>query len=95
MGMFFDNDPASKPHVSDKEFHDVRNQLRAQGLTKKQADQVDMVFRGDMGENKKDEKYLSHEEIDKGIRWLKENKDHHDMEDHHIDIVEKTLKRKL
>ena len=95
MGMFFDNDPASKPHVSKEEFHKARNELYGQGFSHKQLDQVDMVFRGDFDETRKEDKFLSHNEIDKGIQWLKDNKGHHDIDEHKIDILEKTLKRKL
>ena len=91
MGFFFN----TKPKVTKEEFKKVRNSLYLSGFTHKELDQVEEIFRADLDESQNYDRGISNEEVDKGIRWMKENLNIHHISAHKIDILEKTLKKKI
>lgn len=85
----------SKPNVSGRDFVKVRNHLRANGFSRHDADRVEEIFRGDMEEGSGSQSGIDRPEIDRGVKWLRENKEKHHLSDEQIGIVEETLRKHL
>lgn len=91
---FFDFN-SNKPKITEQEFKKAREGMAADGLSKKDRDEVEGAFRGDLHEGSALEKGISAEEMERGIQWLREHKNTHPLSGHDIDIVEKQLKKRL
>lgn len=93
MGLFFD-DP--KPRVTQKEWREkIRSRLVDRGLEKKEVDYVEGIFHGDMEESDPKHIGIQAEEIERGIVWLKSNRQSHTLNDNQIVIVEEELRKFL
>ena len=94
MGIFdFDN---SKPRVTSDEFHKkVRNELYTKGFTHKELDQLEGIFGGDMNEGQHREKGIDASEIDRGVKWLRDNQHSHTFSEKQIDEIDAHMKKHL
>lgn len=91
MGFF----SSPKPRVRKEEFKDVRNELHSHGFDRKQIDRVEEIFRADMNESRYEEKGIQAGEVDRGIDWMRKNIRKHNISERKIDIIEKSLKKRL
>ena len=93
MGIFFDD---NKPKVTDDEWRkQVRYALSGRGLNEREINFVEMIFYGDFHEKRYEDKGLQADEIERGIKMLKEKRNLHTLTDKQISIVEEELMKKL
>jgi hypothetical protein len=83
-----------KPNVSKKEFRKVCADLRKEGFNLRQIKEVEQTFLGDIKE-KGSQRGIDEKEIEKGIGWMKENKDFLRIEEEKIDFLEKRMREEL
>jgi len=84
----------ANPNISKNEFSDSRSTLAGKGFSKTERDQLGMVFRGDLAETGR-HSGITKDELNKGVKWLKENKSKHSLSDAKIAEAERILKNKL
>jgi hypothetical protein len=98
MGFFNDvfGGPA-KPRVTEDEFKKVRSDLALDGLSEKHRDRVEGIFSGDMHEKVtgSQPKGIDKNELEMRLKWMRQNKDKHGLNNHEIDRVEARLKKRL
>ena len=92
MGLF---GGSTKKKVSKLEFKQVRTLLHHKGFSSREIDEVETVFRADLNESTEYERGIDADEIERGVKWLKENKTKHILSDGRINDVEEALKSKL
>ena len=91
MGFFWN----TKPKVSKGEFQKIRNYLYSKGFSHKELERVEEIFRADIDESGSYEQGISGEEVNKGIKWMRENMNDHHISSSKIDLLEKALRSKL
>lgn len=84
-----------KKKVTNEEFKKVRTILYSKGFTSKELDEVEKIFHGDLNEPSEDERGIDDEEIERGVEWMRKNKNNHFISDRKIEILESVLKSKL
>jgi len=92
MGFFDSN---SKPHVSAREFHDMRARLSSKEFTEEEIDRTAMIFRADLDEPESTQTGIDASEVDRGIAWMRTNAQVHRISSEKISTLEKLLKEKL
>lgn len=86
MGFFGNND-----HVSHHEIKKALYHLKdKEGFSDHQIRQVKEIFRGDLDE-KGEGSGISRSELKKGIEWIKEHPNQHNLSSHHIEKLESSL----
>lgn len=73
----------------------MRNYLYYNGFTKKELDEVTQIFRADLDELSVQQQGISSEEIERGIKWMRDNTKIHKISPRKVDILERALKGKL
>lgn len=73
----------------------MRDYLYYTGFTRKELDEVSQIFRADLDELSVQQQGISSDELEKGIRWMRENMKIHKISPHKIDTLEQVLKGKL
>ena len=91
MGMF----GPDKKRVTKREMKEVRTHLYNEGFNRREIDEVEKVFRGDMHDQQAINKGIDTVEVEGGIKWMRENKSKHNLSDNRINEIEETLKDKL
>ncbi len=86
---------STKKKVSKLEFKQVRTLLHHKGFSSREIDEVETVFRADLNEPSQYQSGIDANEIERGVRWLRENKSKHILSDNRIDDIEEALKSKL
>ncbi|MEM9336341.1 MAG: hypothetical protein AAGA35_00595 [Patescibacteria group bacterium] len=75
--------------VTKSEMREIRSKLYPEELN-----DVEMLFRADLFEEGKEEG-VSQAEFERGLAWLKENKEKHSLEDSDIEAVEHFFREHL
>jgi|AntAceMinimDraft_17_1070374.scaffolds.fasta_scaffold04753_5 Ca2+-binding EF-hand superfamily protein len=83
-----------EPNISEKEFMQVRADLRQKRFTPREIKEVEKIFRGDMKEDGA-QRGIDRNELKKGIDWMKKNLSSHRIPRKKIDILEEELIKKL
>jgi hypothetical protein len=89
MGLF-----DYKPHISKRDFKQIKIKLRKKGFSKREIDKVEQIFRGDIEESGP-QIGIDRGELEKGINWMRRNKASHGIPERKINILEEELKRKI
>lgn len=90
MGLF------SKPVITPHEFKkQIRRDLYSKGFSRKQLNEVEKVFRGDLSDKSPSSSFegLDSKEIEGGVKWLRENPDKHKLSQDKISMLEESLRR--
>jgi hypothetical protein len=97
MGFFSSVFGSSKPRVTENEFKKVRSDLAITGMDRKQRDRVESIFSGDMYRKATSSHPVGVErdELESRIKWMRDNKKLHGLNDTQIDNVERAMKRHL
>ncbi len=91
MGLF----DSYKPKISSEELDKICSLLRANGFMENHTNTIRMLFSGDLKESLSDERGIDANELERGIKWLRENIGKHHFSLRQIDILEKEMKEKL
>ncbi|MFH1769859.1 MAG: hypothetical protein ABH833_04325 [Parcubacteria group bacterium] len=86
---------SNKKIVSEREFRDVRSRLRSRGLSGDEVDKVGMIFRADIDEPESMQRGIDEQEIERGIKWMRENTRIHRLSQSRIDIIDEELRKRL
>ena len=88
---------SSKPRVTEKEFKKARGEMMTDGMSRRHRERVAEIFSGDMDEQATDShpRGIEKDELERRIKWMRENKSKHGISDHEIDEVESALKKRL
>lgn len=97
MGLYNILFGTPKKRVTEKEYKKVKADLYTEGLTKKEREKVDEIFKSDFYEKSTLTQPcgLETHEIDARITWMKENKTKHGLSDKEIDGIERAMKKRL
>jgi hypothetical protein len=82
-------------YISKREFKEVRTRLYSKGFRSNEIDEVEKIFMGDMYEEGEKHRGIDSGELERGIKWMRENKSKHKLSDGRIDELEKILEGKL
>ncbi len=87
----------SKPRVNEKEFRQVRGDLMSKGFSRLKRDKVESIFSGDLYERPTSTRPtgIQEDEIQDRIAWMRANKSKHGLNDHEINEVEQSLRKRL
>ncbi|MBU1091359.1 hypothetical protein KKA27_00625 [Patescibacteria group bacterium] len=91
MGLF----SSYKRNISRIEFSEACSVLYSTGFSETNVNDVHKVFRGDLDESLDSEKGIDAGEIERGIKWLGENKSKHSLSSGQIETLESVLRKKL
>ena len=81
--------------VSQREFKRIRSNLRRAGLSRDRVSEVDKIFHGDLSDSDGGYRGIDKREIERGIKWMRDNKGSHNLSDTHIDTIEEELTKYL
>ncbi|MDA1334483.1 MAG: hypothetical protein O2794_00505 [bacterium] len=87
MGLF-----SSEPKISKRELDEARSTLLRKGFSDADVDAVMMTFRGDIEEV---DVGITKQELERGLKWLRDNKSRHSLSDSQIDTLKEVLESKL
>ena len=90
MGIF---DP-HKPKVSEKELKEARTELRHDGLTARDVDDMSNILAGSLHEHGIDHG-VDKKELERALDYMKEHPNAHHLSKSQLAKVEKELKKKL
>lgn len=89
MGIF-----DSKKIVSEHEFEDVLRKCRSKGFNSRETNEVEKIFHGDLFE-KSSQRGIDKWEIEKRLKYMRENIPSHRIPPKKIDILQEILEGKL
>lgn len=90
MGLFFND---YKPKISNEEFKKVRIALRTSRFTPAEVDRVESIFRGDLQESSDRERGIDKIELERGLKWMRENMSKHKFSEEKMKIIEEKMRR--
>ena len=91
MGFFSD----SKPKITEEEFKKIRAHLYNVGFSSDQLGKIEGIFRGDMYEDSESDNGIDAKELERAIKWMRENMHVHNISEQKIDILEEEMKKAL
>jgi len=92
MGFF---GTTNEPHVSKREFHDLRSRLFSKGFTEEELDRVTMIFRADLNEPEETQAGIDSGEIERGIAWMRFHEHIHHISTKKIALLAEEIKKAL
>lgn len=97
MGFLNDIFGTPKKRVSQQEYKKVKSELFGLGFNQRERNKVDEIFKPDFYEKPTEShpRGLEMGEVEARIKWMRENKSKHKLSDNDIDILEKSLKKRI
>ena len=88
---------SDKPRVTEKEYRKAKGDLYAKGFSKTERARIDEIFGADYNMPSTDAhpRGLEEAEITARIKWMREHKSEHHFDDHQIDEIEASLRKRL
>ncbi|TSC80087.1 MAG: hypothetical protein G01um101429_291 [Parcubacteria group bacterium Gr01-1014_29] len=81
--------------VSRREFQKSATNLRAKGLSSSDIANMKKIFRGDLDEGTALTRGIDPKELDRGVKWMRENMSKHTLSKNQVNKLEENLRKKL